>query len=111
MLLYSISQPPLLRRFAPRRIEGRSISAKAAKIRVEQALEEGGEILSRDIKQILVAQRLKGRKELLLKVAMEEMGMKGKCVEVEGKMEFITNASVQVLGEVILENLGGEGGD
>lgn len=48
--------------------------------------------LTRDIQEILKAQRLAGRKQLLLKVARERYGMSGKCVEIEGgKMEFITN--------------------
>ncbi|GMH63128.1 hypothetical protein TrRE_jg8743 [Triparma retinervis] len=88
------------------RIEGRSISAKAAKVRVEQALSEERPVEARDIQQILKAQRLAGRKQLLLEVARVRFGMIGKCVEIDGgKLEFITNISVQNLGELLLDRI------
>lgn len=88
------------------------MGAKAAKIRAEVAMSAGELPEIRDIKEILRAQRLAGRKGLIVQILKERFGRFGKCVPVSSggqggehnvPMEFVTNCSVERLGSFLLE--------
>ena len=86
-------------------IKGSSASAKAAKVRVEMSMSEERAPEVQDIKEVMRARRLKGRKELLVRILKERFGKYGRCVPLEGGggIEFVTNCSVERLGTFLLE--------
>ena len=78
-------------------------------LRIANALSDDQLPSANDIKTILKPGRLRGRKQILLRVLDECFGLKGKCIpkQVNGeqKLQFATTCSIQHLGQFVISML------
>ena len=93
------------------KINVKKLQQKEAMIQIEKCLDNGELPSSVDLHFILSANRLTGRRPLLLRILNESFGLFGKCIPgdpslgSESQMLFASKCNVDVLGSFLLEKL------